>query len=526
MQQREPDEVRLGVTALERRLALTRYVLCPEVSPAPAERIARWFGPFRRPGTMAVGDRKTSPEIFQDTLDSRFETYDDWLDRVLGKTIADLTGGRRVSGRGAEADPADLREIVRMAGEVLEFETDCGVPLHGAIPQQLYEDAFVRLLSVLPGRPVPVRDTHPYAEFNALCHRLGLVLIEAMAGAGILGGPDADIPRAIQAAVLSGYVGINLKSSASAASDLLNRELMSIDPAWIGSMAAAGSVPVEALSGVARGLIDLASEDRGRFALDSLDDYHREVVDADVPTLLVFFCDDYLESLVDMKRFEAMLDRNPRLALLFIPRNGRYGNDLAIQDIPAILAEAPFARFSALEREGRIAVSRNGPCGGCIDPRTVSEALIDEMDALGAGRRIILETKGCRNFEMLQGRLPLPWYAAFNCNRALSIRTVQVDGPPVFLRIPPGLRAYDGFMTPRIGRSPSYGTTGVRFARMTTRQLYDVLSGEAYRRMLRRSGDEYGLNRRLADYCEKNRQTLPEGIEAFMKVHSEAGHEG
>jgi hypothetical protein len=259
--------------------------------------------------------------------------------------------------------------------------------------------------------------------------------------------------------------------------------------------------------------------------MESLDHYYREVVETDVPTLVVFFCDDYMESLIDMKRFEAMLDRNSSLALLFVPRSGRYGNDLAVQDIPGILAEKPYARFRALGWEGRISISRNGPCAGCIDPRGVSDALIDEMDALGAGRRVIMETKGCRNFEMLQGRLAVPWYASFNCNRALSIRTVEVDGPPVFLRIPPGLKAYDGFMTPRIGRSPSYGTAGVRFARMTTRQLYDALSGEAYRGMLRRSGDEYGLNRRLTAYCERVQQTLPEAIKAYMKVEGGNGDE-
>jgi hypothetical protein len=112
----------------------------------------------------------------------------------------------------------------------------------------------------------------------------------------------------------------------------------------------------------------------------------------------------------------------------------------------------------------------------------------------------------------------VPWYASFNCNRALSIRTVGVDGPPVFLRIPPGLKAYDGFMAPRIGRSPSYGTAGVRFARMTTRQLCDVLDGETYQRMLARCGDEYELNRRLSAYCEGRGETLPEAVEAFAAL--------
>ncbi|EPR37849.1 MULTISPECIES: hypothetical protein [Desulfococcus] len=466
---------------------------------------------------MTIGDRKIAPEIFQDTLDSTFETYDEWLDRVLRKTLTMLTRSGIPVDRGGPDNRA-VEETLREAGNVLEFEISAGLPLHGAVPQQMYEDVFVRLLSMMPNGPGPIRNVHPYAEFNALCHRLGLILMATMADAGILGDGTADIPRLIQTAVLSGYVGINLKSSASAASDLLNRNLISIDPGWVGSMAKVRAVSRQALSAVARELIDLTSSALGRFALDSLDMYFREVVETDQPTLVVFFCDDYLESMIDLKRFEAMLRGNRRLILLFVPRNGRYGNDLAVQDIPAVLAEKPYAGVCDLLRNGRIAISGNGPRAGCIDPRSVSDALIDEIDCLGAGRRIILETKGCRNFEMLRGDLPMPWYAAFNCNRALSIRTVQVDGSPVFLRIPPGLNAYDGFMMPRIGRSPSYGTAGVRFARMTTRALYDVLCGDTYRRMLGRLGDEYALNRRLAAYCRRVRKPLPEAIASYAET--------
>jgi hypothetical protein len=61
---------------------------------------------------------------------------------------------------------------------------------------------------------------------------------------------------------------------------------------------------------------------------------------------------------------------------------------------------------------------------------------------------------------------------------------------------------------------------------MTTRQLYDVLSGEAYRRMLRRSGDERGLNHRLTDYCENTQQTLPEAIQSCTAAEWIYGKQG
>jgi len=88
-----------------------------------------------------------------------------------------------------------------------------------------------------------------------------------------------------------------------------------------------------------------------------------------------------------------------------------------------------------------------------------------------------------------------------------------VDGPPVFLRIPPGLNAYDGFCRPKIGYSPSYPNAGVRFARMTTRDLYTTLNTPAYRQALKRIGDELRLNTILMDQCRKHQLTLAEGID-------------
>jgi hypothetical protein len=187
----------------------------------------------------------------------------------------------------------------------------------------------------------------------------------------------------------------------------------------------------------------------------------------------------------------------------------------------AILEEPVLEGFRDLVRQERIHISADGPRAGCLDPRDLSGQLIHDLDRLAQHRRVVLETKGCRNFEMLKGGLPIPWYASFNCNRALSIRTVEVDGPPVFLRIPPGTRAYDGFSRPRVGRSSSYRTAGVRFARMTTRQLFDVLHSEPYHRLVGRSGNEYRLNTALTEWGDRWGKTFVEMVEWISGYGSE-----
>ena len=113
---------------------------------------------------------------------------------------------------------------------------------------------------------------------------------------------------------------------------------------------------------------------------------------------------------------------------------------------------------------------------------------------------------------MLQGQLTVPWYTSFNCNRALSIRTVGIEMEPVFLRIPPGLKAYDGFSRPQEDILSSNEATGVKFARMTTKNLYSTLRHKAYLDRLQESGDELQLHRSLMDVCNRQNMTISEFV--------------
>lgn len=480
---------------LKHQRLVSQLILCQEPHPADRDHVARYFGPYRLPGTSSIGLRKNRPDLFQDANNSQRETYPDWVGQTVRRTVRHLTPHLSVGLRSV-MEKTDIDLLTDQIMTILEYETMEGFPLHEAIPQQMYEDIFIRMVLSIIHPDHGVCPLHLYREFNALCHRLGLVLIDELKSQQ-QGRYGAAIDDLIRVAVLSGHVGTNLKSTASAASALLNRDRIPIQMAWIRDMKTVNSLSEYELRDSAKALIDLSRGPEGRFALDCLSTYRQEVMETDEPTLLVFFSDDYLESMIDMKRLEIVADSNSNLTVLFVPRSGRYGNDLALADMAGLVRDRRFKRFRILVKMGRIVISPYGPKAGCIDPRDISATLMESFDSLGKGRRVILETKGCRNFEMLKGDLPIPWYASFNCNRALSIRTVGIDGPPVFLRIPPGLLAYDGFTRPRIAPSPSYGTSGVRFARMTTRQLCESLKSPVYKELLVHASDERYLNSRL-----------------------------
>ena len=463
---------RLHQAPADLQQALDRSILTREDRCAPIPDIEPIFGPYRMPGTSSIGLRKDFPQLFQDTLDSCLESYDDWVNRVLIDLIDALTRKRVLPVSLASSDRF-RQKTVRIARGLLELRDPEGTPLRNRIPQQIYEDVFVNMLKMVWGSDLFPDAPHLYREFNVVCHRVALALLNRLDTIGCLTPDDRSLTKLIHVAVLSGYVGINLKSSASAASTLLNCEEVPLQEAWIADMESAQAVSEKEIQSVNDRLLALSSGSGEKFGLDSVAAYFEEVVDAREPVLLVFFSDDYMESMIDFKRMEVMLQRNPKLDILLVPRNGRYGNDLAAADLENVLSEPAYDRLKTLQKKGRFHVSASGPMAGCIDPRFVSAALIREMMTLSRDRKLILETKGCRNFEMLQGGITVPWYTSFNCNRALSIRTVGIDFEPVFLRIPPGFRAYDGFCDPVIGNTPSGRSKNVRFARLTTKILYE-----------------------------------------------------
>jgi hypothetical protein len=483
-------------TSREFENALTHAILCQECDLAETHLVERYFGPSRTPGTTSIGERLRNPEIFQDTTESQLETFSAWVYRSVAKILNRMQNKSYLPVE-IELTPSYLIEVGQKIERMLSFKTPGGVHLYDAIPQQMYEDIFIRMVEWIIAYDLPESSFNFYLEFNAICHRIALALIDRLEVEGFIGDQAAQIAKIIQLAVLSGYVGINLKSSASAASTLLNRSFIPLKEEWIQSIQAVHAVSPEEINHVVDRLMEVSDQVEGQFGLESLAKYQAEVTKTHDPTLLVFFCDDYMESIVDMKRFEMLLATSQPLKILFIPRSGRYGNDIAYEDVDAILQASCFHDLKRFTATGRFHISPNGPKSGCIDPRFIDRKLIDEIRTLGEGKRVIFETKGCRNFEMLQGNLQIPWYAGFNCNRALSIRTVGIDGPPVFLRIPPGLRAYDQFTHPVIGPSRFYQTAQVRYARMTTKELYAALDSKIYQALLGLAEDELHLNTAL-----------------------------
>ena len=271
-------EIELGA-----QQAITQALLCQEQDLAEASDVSRYFGPPRFPGTTSIGYRQRDPLLFADTTESELESFPDWVDRSIRKILL------KMQAKGLLAPGAPAEEIIQKAILLLEYQTPPGAALADAIPQQMYEDIFIRMVMLLVAMPDSRQEANLYQELNALCRRIALALIRQMEGTGMIGMQVSQIAKIIQVAVLSGYVGINLKSSASAASTLLNRNLIPLKEEWIRSMDAVGAVSAADICAVADRLLAVSESSAGQFGLQALPAYQAEVVCAPRPDIARVF---------------------------------------------------------------------------------------------------------------------------------------------------------------------------------------------------------------------------------------------
>ncbi len=164
------------------------------------------------------------------------------------------------------------------------------------------------------------------------------------------------------------------------------------------------------------------------FVIDHINDFLHDVSQPN--TKLVFFTDDYIESIFDMKIILNLLEFNSTLEITLVPRNGQYANDFSYFDAIDILEMHSFNKLKE-QLNGRFNVFKNGPKGSGISPLEFS----DELIALLLGCTLIL-FKGARVFEMVQG-INKKSYFTFNVIHEQSANLTGIstsNAPSVFVK--------------------------------------------------------------------------------------------
>lgn len=387
----------LSTDGPERRELARRVVLGIPARLPTEESLQRVLDVNYEPGTFTLAERKVSPRYIS-ILEE--EPYEDWVRREAAEDMDRLlTQLDRVA-------PWLVAPIVSKEGlphtvlDCLECSFSGEAKLADQVYQQEYTDVFRRInLTFLTGWPrLPITE---YDAVNSAMLDLGLQLAEKCQA--------LDLSALMRVAAASGLVGLNHKHNASATSTLHSDRI-------IGVKLDEGSEYASA-----RVFSELVQRAEEGWAIDCEEELWAMVLEKESSRNLVFFTDDCLETVLDLKLIENMLDANPSLYVHLVPRATRVGNDASYCDVRTLLHTTVFEALHSHEMAGRLTVESMGPLSGNVNARRLSAPIIEHLN-----RADCVIVKGARSFESLQG-IKRNVFFAFAVCRSLSESVTGVN---------------------------------------------------------------------------------------------------
>lgn len=463
-----------------------RLILGFPPDPARPADVIELFGSDYFPGTFAIGEMAQNPDFLcGDTSIG----YEPWVRREIRR---DIDAIRRV-GR-LDACPTGGFNTEDDVLELLSHKFEDGRRLCDMIALQEYTDVFRRLiLALLLGKTEC--EVNTYKELNEMGGAIALAIVAGL--------DEWPLPELLKMSLAAGLLGLNLKTSAAATSQIHTPGIIPLDLCRSSA---------EQVSGVFYRLSQKAEEG---MVLDYWQDFEKQVL-CDQTKTLVVFTDDYIETVFDLKFVERQLDHNSNLTVSLIPRAWRYGNDASYEDVMRLLDKPVFRALKLQIKHGRLEICPDGPRLGTVNGLKISQSVADRLKRCDA-----VLVKGARAYEMLQG-MGKPAYFGFAVCREISEAVTGIDaetGALVFIRQQPYQRTFSGFrdrrMRPREFRP---GRTSF-LCRVTAKDLHESDLLPSFYRDLCEQGSRalLGQTIQIAPFLDDLKKDLRRGLTLIVR---------
>jgi len=438
-------EARAAITQIEGRAADLIYR--NEPNPASPDARARVFMPFHQNGTFSIGERsntvvsgiqretallpstpyglvrdiqddetgsnpKTSSPLF---IRGELADFEMWAQRVAFQDFNIIVHEGQMprerelrSGLGQEI----FRNIPLVVPEALRYTGSDG-RICDLIPNQTYIDYVRRTIGLyLTGNPDRVFYTEK--KYNDILRNISLTIVsDRLKLPADRNDVTLDTLKTLMLfSLLSGVIGLDMKCSHCAASEMTRD-----NAAFCSTLN-----PAQKIDAINEWLTRKVSEEPVYCPeLFQWDKYVELVLKK--PCTLIFFPDDLGESIFDMHRLYGEMRYNPDLKVIMIPRNGRFHNDLAFEDVDPLLDEPCFAGLRQLREQGRFMVHDKGPRTGALEGPKLSGAVVDTIIENGD----VVFVKGSRSFELVATGMRLPTFGAQTVAREFSESITGLD---------------------------------------------------------------------------------------------------
>ncbi|MBR1735247.1 MAG: hypothetical protein IJ730_07405, partial [Alphaproteobacteria bacterium] len=203
------------------------------------------------------------------------------------------------------------------------------------VPNQIYQDVFRKLISFFMFDDV---NRYPYAEksYNEKVEAVSLAILDKIS--------DVSVYDLFRYSIAAGALGVDMKSSASAASPIQRglRNIIFYD---------AGK-DEDFTEKVKRMKDELDLKVQEPLVIDFWKEFESDFLNNEEKKSLVWFHDDVAETVFDLFFIQKILSCNSKLDIISIPRSGkhgiRFGNDASSTDIKKIFRYACIFCFKVL----------------------------------------------------------------------------------------------------------------------------------------------------------------------------------
>lgn len=152
---------------------------------------------------------------------------------------------------------------------------------------------------------------------------------------------------------------------------------------------------------------------------------------------LVCLTDDYLETIVLLKYYQKLLEKYPKLIIYCVAKSLACGNDATYHDVKEFLQKMPDLKTSE-----RFFLVPNGPVLGGCNLLKMDKNVLDLIN-----KSHLLDVRGARNFEMIQGINKETFFGFMVCREiSESVTGLLAERLPlVYIHQPAGKKPFDGF---------------------------------------------------------------------------------
>lgn len=472
----------------------------PLIQTAPREKIRELFDEGFVSGTFNLNERLEQPPFIAKEDN---ENLREWV-----KKQVDLEVSRMM-----KADPFKMRWLHLIKQEsplelsdriflMLFLKFEDGKRLMDKIPNQLFQDVFIRMISIFLWR-------HPYAypdsdaDYNAKAASIALKMLPRI--------QNLSLKELFNYSLAAGALAVDMKSSASAASTI-NKTTGNIIFYNIGDETEEARLE--------RMFSELSTKASRLIGIDSWTDFEKQIVNSNKPVKLVWFPDDVAETIFDLLFIQKLLETNQNLSVVMVPRTGlhgyRFGNDASSKDIFSFVNLNKTDTFMSLWQnifDQRFTFSNSGPSWGAVCGPDLSEEVVDHI----LDSEAIL-VKGSRSYEMLQGINKDAYFASMGC-REFTQSCTQVDselGLLLSIYQPAGLPSFSGFRNRHLKEAPLFPTDRLgNVTTMTALEFQKAIHSPQYQQILKQFPDKLTANHWIKSEATKSGKTIAKVINDY-----------